>query len=102
MSNVPRPEYVTALPIPLLIIKIKKTIITKIPTPRIISKTYSLSIIPSTKGFTLGKIIRVNTYASNHFEAATKLRTKPFLVHLIKEFPNEENYNDAKDKVQEL
>ena len=61
LSNVPRPEYVTALPIPLLIIKIKKIIITKIPTPKMMSKTYSLSIIPSTKGLTLGKIIRVIT-----------------------------------------
>tara|TARA_Y100000741_G_scaffold216003_1_gene164649 strand:- start:298 stop:681 length:384 start_codon:yes stop_codon:yes gene_type:complete len=85
LSSVPRPEYVTALPIPLLIIKIKKIITTKIPTPRIISKTYSLSIIPSTKGLIFGKIIRVNTYANNHFEAANKLRTKPFLEHLIKD-----------------
>tara|TARA_B100001769_G_scaffold242763_1_gene211011 strand:+ start:97 stop:579 length:483 start_codon:yes stop_codon:yes gene_type:complete len=68
-----------------LIIKIKKITIINIPIPRIMSKTYSLSIMPSTKGLTLGKIIRVNTYASNHFEAAIKLRTKPFLEHLIKE-----------------
>ena len=81
----PRPEYVIALPMPLLIIKIKKIIITKIPTPRMISKTYSLSIMPSANGLTLGKIIKVNTYASNHFEAAIKLSTKPFLEHLIKD-----------------
>ena len=55
------PEYVTALPMLLLIIKIKKIIITKIPIPRMMSKTYSLSIMPSTNGLALGKIIRVNT-----------------------------------------
>ena len=49
------------------------------------SKTYSLSIMPSTKGLTLGKIIRVKMQASNHLEAAIKLRTKPFLEHLIKD-----------------
>ena len=59
--------------------------ITKIPMPKIMSKTYSLSIIPSTEGLILGKIIRVNTYANNHFEAANKLKTKPFLKHLFKE-----------------
>ena len=50
--------------------------ITKIPMPKIMSKTYSLSIIPSTEGLILGKIIRVSTYANNHFEAANKLKTK--------------------------
>jgi len=69
----------------LLTIKIKKIMITKIPMPKIMSKTYSLSIIPSTEGLILGKIIRVNTYANNHFEAANKLKTKPFLEHLIKD-----------------
>tara|TARA_Y100000590_G_scaffold44224_1_gene47108 strand:- start:88 stop:585 length:498 start_codon:yes stop_codon:yes gene_type:complete len=73
------------LPIPLLINKIKKITIINIPTPKIMSNTYSLSIIPSTKGLTLGKIIRVNTYANSHFEAAIKLRIKPLLEHLIKE-----------------
>ena len=85
VSNCPSPEYLTALPIPLLTINIKKIIITKIPIPKIISKIYSLSIIPSTEGLILGKIINVNTYANNHFEAANKLKTKPFLEHFIKE-----------------
>ncbi len=53
--------------------------------PKTTSKTYSLSIIPSTKGLILGNAIRVKTYANNHFEAANKLKTKPFLEHLIKD-----------------
>tara|TARA_B100002052_G_C15677684_1_gene504631 strand:- start:117 stop:602 length:486 start_codon:yes stop_codon:yes gene_type:complete len=80
----------------LLIIKIKKIIITKIPSPKMMSKTYSLSITPSTKGLTLGKIIRVNMYASNHLEAAIKLRTKPFLEHLIKDSIVKKIYTKSK------
>ena len=38
-----------------------------------------------TKGLTFGKRISVITYANNHFEAANKLKTKPFLEHFIKE-----------------
>ena len=59
--------------------------ITKIDTPKAISKTYSLSIIPSTKGLVFGKINSVKTYANNHFIADNKLNTKPFDVHLIKD-----------------
>ena len=49
----------------------------EIPNPT--SKTYSLSIISSTYGFAFGNKKSVITYASNHFEADNKLKTKPFL-----------------------
>ena len=73
------PVYVTALLIPLLINNIIN--ITKINKhmPRVISKIYSLSIIPSTYGFALGNKKSVTTYASNHLEADNILKTKPFL-----------------------
>ena len=41
--------------------------------------TYSLSIIPSKKGLIFGKINNVSKNANNHFEAASKLKTNPFL-----------------------
>ena len=40
---------------------------------------------PFSKGFALGNNISVITYANNHFEAANKLKTKPFLEHFIKD-----------------
>ena len=52
---------------------------TKIPTLKIMSSTYSLSIIPSKKGLIFGKINNVSKNANNHFEAASKLKTNPFL-----------------------
>ena len=59
--------------------------ITKIDIPSAISNTYSLSIIPSTKGLVFGKINNVKTYANNHLLADNKLSTKPFDVHLIRD-----------------
>ena len=85
VSTFPIPEYLTALLIPLFIISIIKITIINIPIPKIISKTYSLSIIPLTKGLIFGNKIRVTTYANNHLDAARTLNTKPFLVHLIKD-----------------
>ena len=32
--------------------------------------------------YLFGKKNKVNTYANNHLEEETRLRTKPFLVHL--------------------
>ena len=49
--------------------------------PKAISKTYSLSIIPSTYGFAFGNKKSVITYANTHFEADSKLSTKPFFEH---------------------
>ena len=85
VSNLPKPENFTALLIDLFIIRIKNITTINNPTPKTISKTYSLSIIPSTNGFILGNKIKVITYARSHFAASSKLKTNPFLKHLIRE-----------------
>ena len=85
VSKLPKPVYFTALLIPLFKSKTIKITITKMIIPRLISKTYSLSIIPSTKGLVFGKRNNVKTYANNHLLADNKLNTKPFDVHLIKD-----------------
>ena len=54
LSNPPMPVYVIALPIPLLINNIINITIINKHIPRVISNTYSLSIIFSTYGFVLG------------------------------------------------
>ena len=79
LSNPPIPVYVTALPIPLLINNIINITTINKHTPRVISKTYSLSIILSTYGFVLGNKISVITYASSHLEADNILKTNRFL-----------------------
>ena len=83
MTNFPSPEYLTVLLIPLLINKIKKIIITKIDIPKTISRTYSLSITPSTYGFTLGNIIKV-TDVFNNFKPKKRKEILPtgFIVGL--------------------
>ena len=48
VSKLPKPVYFTALPIPLFKSKTIKITITKIIIPKLISKTYSLSIISFT------------------------------------------------------
>ena len=54
IDSLPNPEYVTTLLIALFINKIIKITITNKLTPNSISKTYSLSINPSTYGFVFG------------------------------------------------
>ena len=81
LSNVPKPEYVIALLIDLLIKRITKITTTNKLIPRKISKIYSLSNKSSTYGFAFGNKNRVITYASNHLEAESILNKKPFLVH---------------------
>ncbi len=85
VSNFPRPENFTALLIPLLIIRIRNITTMNIPTPKTISKIYSLSITSFRLGFIFGNKINVITYAKSHFAASRTLKTNPFLEHLIKD-----------------
>ena len=79
VSKLPRPVYLIALLIPLLINNIKKITIIKIVIPSPTSSTYSLSIIFLTYGFNLGNNIKVAIYANNHFDIESILKTNPFL-----------------------
>ena len=81
LSIVPKPVYVIAFLIDLLIKRIIKITITNKLIPNAISNTYSLSITPSTYGLAFGNKNNVITYASSHFDAESMLNKKPFLVH---------------------
>ena len=81
LSIEPKPVYVIAFLIDLLIKRIIKITITNKLIPKATSSTYSLSIKPSTYGFAFGNKNNVITYANNHFDAESKLNKKPFFVH---------------------
>ena len=85
LSRVPSPEYVTAFLIPLLINRITKIIITNKLTPKITSRTYSLSSIPETYGLTFGNRKRAKIYAISHFDTERILKINPLEVDLITE-----------------
>ena len=85
VSTLPIPEYFIVLDTPLLIISIRNITTTNIPAPKTKSNTYWLSITSFTYGLILGKRIRVTTYANNHLEADSILKTKPLEEHFIKD-----------------
>ena len=81
LTNAPRPDHVTALPIalPMLIIIKREMIYIKIPRP--ISAINSDSIYSCIHGFNLGTKIIVIIKASNHLEKDNKLIVNPFAAH---------------------
>ena len=79
VSKLPRPVYLIALLMALLINNIKKITITKIVIPSPTSSTYSLSITFLIYGLILGNSIKVIIYAKNHFDIESMLKTNPFL-----------------------
>ena len=81
LSIVPKPLYVIAFLIDLLIKRIIKITITNKLIPNAISNTYSLSISPLKYGLVFGNKNNVITYANSHFDAERILNKKPFLAH---------------------